>query len=225
MIELAIFMFVSRLCNWGCGPVIASRVVAMDDATLRAAVAAPAAQWRLVGAVSPRLRPRAHVIPTRSERVVPVRISLGRHEVLRVTWVLAPARGTTEVDLVAQPQSRAILVRLALVCGVRRWLRHRLEAALETVAALALSVAEDLHDVARDADPDGVPAAVSPDRLIATRRTLPRSIMRFRAGLDSGGKPATATAIAVPDEDVTQAETRQSRVSNALVMLRERRTR
>lgn len=145
MVELIVLALASRLMNWGCAPVIATRIVAADAPTLRAVIADPASQWRLVAGVCSRLRPRAHVVPTSSERVVPVRVQLGRRDVLWITWILSPTRGTTEVDLAAQIESRGIFARLALLLGGRRWLRHQLETTLSTLADLAICAAEDLN--------------------------------------------------------------------------------
>lgn len=66
---------------------------------------------------------------------------------------LVPGRGTTEVTLAAQFESRGILTRLAVLLGGRRWLGQHLEHTLNTLAGLALRAAEDLDDIARDADP------------------------------------------------------------------------
>jgi hypothetical protein len=146
MVELTVLALFNQLLNWGCAPVIATRVVAADACTLRALVSDPASQWRLVAGFSPRLRPRAQVGPNSSTRLVPVRVQLGRRDVLWITWILSPTRGTTEVDLAAQVESRGIFARLALLLGGRRWLRHQLETTLSTLADLAICAAEDLND-------------------------------------------------------------------------------
>jgi hypothetical protein len=146
MVELTVLALLNRLMNWGCAPVIVTRIVAADAPTLRAIVADPAGQWRLIAGVSSLLRPQAHVATTSSERVVPVRVQLGHRDVLWITWILSPGRGTTEVDLAAQIESRGVFARLALALGGRRWLAYRLEATLGTLARLALCAAEDLHD-------------------------------------------------------------------------------
>lgn len=156
MVELAILALLNRLMNWGCAPVIATRVIAADAAALRALVADPGGRRRLVAGVSARLRPHAGIATSASARLVPVRVQLGHRDVLWITWILTPRRGTTEVDLAAQLESRGLLVRLALVLGGRRWLRHRLEATLSTLAGLAHCAAEDLDDVERDAELQGV---------------------------------------------------------------------
>lgn len=152
MVELTLLTLMNRLMNWGRAPVIATRSIVADAATLLALVADPAAQWRIVDGVSARLRPHAQVQPRHSSRLVTVRVRLGRRDVLWVTWMLTPRRGTTEVDLAAQLESRSILARLVLLFGGRRWLRRRLEHTLGCLATLAHSAAEDIHDVERDAD-------------------------------------------------------------------------
>jgi hypothetical protein len=161
MVELAILALLNRLMNWGFAPVIATRVIAADAAALRALISDPNGQWRLVAGVSPRLRPRASAGTSASSRLVPVRVQLGGRDVLWITWILTPRRGTTEVDLAAQLESRGLLARLALVLGGRRWLRRRLDATLNTLAALAHGAAEDLGDVERDAEFRGVSRATA----------------------------------------------------------------
>lgn len=152
MVELWILALLSRLMNWGCEPVIATRVIAADGAAVRAVVSDPASQWRLIDGVTVLLRPRAQLASTRSPRLVCVGVRLGGRDVLRITWILAPWRGTTEVTLAAQLESRGILARLALLLGGRRWLRQHLEDTLNTLAEQALRAAEDLDDVGRDAE-------------------------------------------------------------------------
>src|SRR5687767_9933204 len=102
MVELTLLTLLNHLMNWGRAPVIATRSIVADAATLLGLVSDPAAQWRIVDGVSPRLRPHAHVAPSHSSRLVRVRVQLGRRDVLWVTWMLTPRRGTTEVDLAAQ---------------------------------------------------------------------------------------------------------------------------
>ncbi|MEA2218121.1 MAG: hypothetical protein QOJ35_747 [Solirubrobacteraceae bacterium] len=153
MVGLAALALVNSVVNWGRAPVIASRLVAADAATLSSLVADPACQWRLVDGVSPLLRPHAQVAPSANPRFVHARVLLGRRDVLWITWILTPRRGTTEVDLAGQLQSHAILARLVLMAGGRRWLRHRLDATLGTLAALAVRAAEDLDDAERHAAP------------------------------------------------------------------------
>lgn len=159
MVELAPFALLGTLHEWGREPVVATRVAAADAATLRALVADPASQWRLVAGISPRLRVSARVSPSRHPRFVHAVVRVGRRDVLWITWILTPGRGTTEVDLVAQLESRSLLLRLVAALGGRRCVRHRLETALGTLAALALRAAEDLDDVERDAElPPSIPS-------------------------------------------------------------------
>jgi hypothetical protein len=119
--------------NLGYEPVIATRVVAADLALLRRLLSDPASYDG-----------EACVRPSSSERVVAVRVRLGPRRILRCTWMLSPHRGTTEVDLAVQVESRAIAVRLALLLGGRRWLQRWLEALLATLARDAARAAEDL---------------------------------------------------------------------------------
>lgn len=167
MIELAFLVLLNRLTNWGRAPVIATRAIAADASKLLALVSDPAGERRIIDGIGLRLRPHAHVEPSRSERVVSVRVTLGRRDLLWITWILTPRRGTTEVDLAAQLESRAVLARLAMVLGGRRWLLHRLEDTLGALAALAHCAAEDLGDVKRD-------AGVSPRSRTGVAATAPR---------------------------------------------------
>jgi hypothetical protein len=152
MVELTLLALMNRLMNWGRAPVIATRAIAADAATLLSLISDPASQRRIVDGVSPLLRPRAHVQPSRSKRLVSVRVQFGRRDGLWVTWMLTPRRATTEVNLAAQLESRSVLARLVLLLGGRLWLRHRLEHTLSTLATLAHRAAEDLDDVERDAE-------------------------------------------------------------------------
>lgn len=90
MLELWALALLTRLMTWGCAPVIATRVIAADGAELRAVVADPASQWRLVDGVARLLRPRTHVEPTRSTRRVSVRVQLRDCDVLWIEWILCP---------------------------------------------------------------------------------------------------------------------------------------
>jgi len=152
MIELTLLAVMNRLMNWGRAPVIATRSIAADTAALLALVSDPAGQGRIVDGVSSLLHPHAQVQPSRSSRLVTVRVRLGRRDVLWLTWLLTPRRGTTEVDLAAQPESRSVLARLVLLLGGRRWLRRRLEHTLSGLAALAHCAAEHVDDSERDAE-------------------------------------------------------------------------
>jgi hypothetical protein len=133
MIELGALAFLLRLMNLGFEPVIATRVVAADLAVLRRLLSDPASYDG-----------EACVRPSSSERVVAVRVRFGARRVLRYTWILSPHRGTTEVDLAVQVESRGIAVRLALLLGGRRWLQRRLDALLATLSRDAARAAEEL---------------------------------------------------------------------------------
>lgn len=146
MVELAFLSLRNRLMTWGCAPAIASRAILADAATLLAIVSDPGGQWRIVDGVSPRLRPTATVQPSASERVVRVRVQAAGHDVLWVTWLLSPRRGTTDVDLAAQTDSTSLFTRLVLLLGGRRWLRRRLEHTLNTLALIAHIAAEVRDD-------------------------------------------------------------------------------
>lgn len=152
MVELAFLAVLNRLMSWGCAPVIASRAILTDAATLLAIVRDPAGQWRIVDGVSPRLCPTATVQPSESERVVRVRVRAAGRDVLWVTWLLIPRRGTTDVDLAAQTDSHSLVARLVLLLGGRRWLRRRLERTLNTLALIAHLAAEDMDGVGRDGE-------------------------------------------------------------------------
>ena len=136
----------TRLVNWGCAPVIASRVIAADAPALLSLVSDPRGQQRLVAGVSPLLRPHASVGTIRTPRIVPVRVQLRGRDVLWITWLLSPGRGTTEVDLMAQFERRGPLTSLLSLLGGRRWLRRHLHDTLSTMARLAHDAAEDVRE-------------------------------------------------------------------------------
>lgn len=161
MVELTALILLNRLTNWGRAPVIATRVIPADSSTLHALVSDPGSQWRTVDGVHRLLRAHAQVGPRASARLVPVRVQLGSHDVLWLTWILSPSRGTTEVDLAAQVESHGVLARLTMLLGGRRWLRHRLEDTLSDLAVLAHRAAEDLDDVGREAEIAQAPRALA----------------------------------------------------------------
>jgi len=133
MIELGALALILRLANLGYEPVIATGVVAAGLDTLHAALADPR-----------RYDGPACVRPSSSARVVAVRVRFGPRRVVRYTWILSPGRGTTEVDLAAQLESRGPAVRLALLCGGRRLLRRHLERMLATLARVEADAAEQV---------------------------------------------------------------------------------
>ncbi|HEV7882533.1 MAG TPA: hypothetical protein VGO81_03130 [Solirubrobacteraceae bacterium] len=153
MIQLSALAFLLRLMNLGYEPVIATRVVAADHRTLRRFLSDPA-----------NYDGEACVRPSSSARVVAVRVRFGPRQIVRYTWILSPDRGATEVDLAAQVESCAIVVRLALLFGGRRWLHRRLEAILATLprvvvaGASPIEVAEMPRSVA--SDPPRSPAPI-----------------------------------------------------------------
>jgi hypothetical protein len=141
--------------------VIATRAIVADAAPLLALISDSASQWRIVENVSPLLQPSANVQPSRAPGPVYVRVRFGSRDVLWITWILTARRGTTEVDLAAQVESRSIFARLLLAFGGRLWLRRRLEQTLSTLAMLAHRAAQDLDDIERDADMPPRPLATS----------------------------------------------------------------
>lgn len=179
MIDLFLIAVFNRLMNWGFAPIIATRAVAADADTLRAFLADPADQWRLatsftdVVALQPsgercdarlrlpfgaRLRASMRVKVSQSVRVVTTELMFGRRTVAWATWIVSPDRGTTEVDLAVQFESRGLRTRLFLLLGGRRWIARRLEMALATLAKTSARVAENV--VAGPA-PDLTPATVA----------------------------------------------------------------
>ncbi|HVF77658.1 MAG TPA: hypothetical protein VNA28_05130 [Solirubrobacteraceae bacterium] len=125
---------------------MATRVVAADATTLQALVSDPANQARLFDGVSSLLRPRAHVDPRVFARLVKIRVQLGHRDVLWLTWIFTAGRGTTEVDLAAQLEADGVLARLGLLLGGRRWLEHRLDTILDSLATLTHRAAENFDD-------------------------------------------------------------------------------
>ena len=145
MIELAYFALLERVMSFGCRPLFATRAVAADAAAVRALIAAPEHLNRIVAGTPAR----AELVPTVSERLVAARVLHGELELLWLTWILSPRRGTTEVDLALQIESRGLVARAVLLCGGRRWLRRRLEDALDALAQRTLRAAEDVDGDAR----------------------------------------------------------------------------
>jgi hypothetical protein len=141
MIELTLLVLLNRLTNWGLAPLIAARAVAADTAALHRFLSNPANQVRLLGD-----HPRgitARVCPTTSGRVISAELLRGERPVLRATWILSAGRGTTDVDLALQFETRGLATRVALVLGGRQWLARRIDAALGRLAQICARAAEE----------------------------------------------------------------------------------
>ncbi len=168
--------------NWGLGPVLATRTVAADGDALRRFLSDPANQWRLARSFADvvalqaagercdarlrlpfgaRLRTSLSIKP-RTARVLTAEVQLGRRTVAWATWILAPGRGTTDVELAVQLQSRGVATRLGLLCGGRRWIARRIERALATLATTSARVAEDLVAPAAARNVPAATAATQP---------------------------------------------------------------
>lgn len=163
MIELAFLVIWNHLMNWGLAPIIARRTVAADGDVLRTFLSNPANQWRLargvadVGALQSAgercdaqlrlpfgVRLRASLsVRRRTARVLTAELQLGRRTVAWATSILAPGRGTTDVDFAVQLESRSFAARLWLLLGGRRWIARQLDLALATLATTSARVAED----------------------------------------------------------------------------------
>jgi hypothetical protein len=141
----------NSVINWGLSPVSATRTVAADAATLKSVVADSVTQGRLVDGISPLVRPSARVEASRHPRFLHAMVRMGGRDVLWLTWILTPRQGTTEVDLIAQLESRSVLARFAMLLGGRRRLRTRLDRSLNALGTLAHRAAEDLDDNQRHA--------------------------------------------------------------------------
>ncbi|HEV2775539.1 MAG TPA: hypothetical protein VGV90_08110 [Solirubrobacteraceae bacterium] len=161
MIELVFLALLNRLTSWGVTPLIATRTVAADAATLHQFLSEPDNQLRLLRKVPRDLE--VQVQPRAKGRVVCVEILRRRRTVLWATWILSAGRGTTEVDLAVQFQTRGVATRLMLVLGGRRWLARRIDGALARLGQVCARAAEDIAPA-----PLGAPA---PDCSRRTRRT------------------------------------------------------
>jgi hypothetical protein len=137
MIELALLALLTRLTTWGLGPVIAERTVAADGDVLRDLLADPVNQRRLIGGVAD-MRVSA---PT--PRVVRIELRLAGRTVAWLTWILTAGRGTTDVTLALQLESRGAASRLAVLLGGRRIVR-RLDATLASLATTLARAAEGI---------------------------------------------------------------------------------
>ena len=179
MIELTFIVLLNRLVNWGLQPIVATRTVAADGPALHALLGNAASQWRLAGSFAPvlalhgagdrcdarlrlpfgaRVPASLLVTPGRRGRLVTSEIRLGDRTVAWATWILSPDRGTTEVDLAIQLESRSLLTRMVLLLGGRRWIARRLKTALATLGIVSLRVAEDVV-----ATPAATPARATPE--------------------------------------------------------------
>lgn len=141
MIEIVFLALVQRVMNWGLSPIIATRRVAAEMPVLRRLLSDPASQVRLASGGGAR-RARVLVRPSASERVVSSELRIGRRTFAWLTWILSADRGTTEVDLALQLESRGIVARLFVLFGGRRLIARRLDAALAALGAAAVHVAE-----------------------------------------------------------------------------------
>lgn len=142
MIELVFLALLNRLMNWGLAPLIVTRTVAADAGTLQHFLSEPANQLRLMRRVPRDLE--VHVKPRAKGRVVCVEILRGRRTAMWATWILSAGRGTTEVDLILQFESRGLATRLALVLGGRRRLARRVDDALARLGQICARAAEDV---------------------------------------------------------------------------------
>jgi hypothetical protein len=170
MIELAFVILLNRVVNWGLAPIIVTRVVAADDNVLHAFLRDPVNQWRLADSFADvvRLQPAGdrcdatlrlpfgmrwnasvQVKPSRRGRLLTAEVRLGNRTFAWATWILIADRGTTEVNLAMQPESRSLVTRLVLLLGGRRWIARRLQTALAKLATTCARVAEEV--VARPA--------------------------------------------------------------------------
>jgi hypothetical protein len=176
MIELVFLALMNRLMNWGLTPLIATRTVAADADALHRLLADPANQLRLVGA-----RPQLTVARLRTSargRYVALELERRGRTVLWVTWMLSAGRGTTEVDLALQFETRGLATRLALAFGGRRWLARRVDACLARLARSCARAAEEVVAAPMPA-PVAAPAADCGGR---TRKTRPARDANRAAG-------------------------------------------
>ena len=165
MIELVFLALLNRLMNWGLTPLIATRTVAADAGTLHRFLSDPANQLRLLGKAPRDLE--VEVKPRAKGKVIAVEILRRRRTALWATWILSAGRGTTEVDLAVQFESRGLATRLALVLGGRRWLARRVDDALARLGQVCARAAENIVTA------PGPVAAPAADCSRRTRKTRP----------------------------------------------------
>jgi hypothetical protein len=175
MIELVFLALLNRLMNWGLSPLIATRTVAADAVTLQQYLSDPANQLRLLRKVPRDLEVR--VQPRARGRVICVEILRRHRTALWATWIVSAGRGTTDVDLAVQFESRSLATRLALALGGRRWLTQRADDALARLGRVCARAAEDVVTAPAPVPapaPAAAPAAASTaDCSRRTRRTRP----------------------------------------------------
>jgi hypothetical protein len=196
MFELTLLALLNSLMNWGTAPVIATRTVAADAPTVHALLSDPASQARLVAGVNPLLRPHVRPGKTSNPRFLHTHVQLGHRNMLWITWLLTPGRGTTEVDLAAQTESRGILARVLLLAGQRQLRRH-LEVTLSSIGAATLQAAEDLEHAATTTPPTTPTTRQLPPRqLTTTPTTRCRSPRRSHALKRAARRPSSRAASA-----------------------------
>ena len=150
MIRMTLYTLLHHLMSWGVRPLITTRTVAADAAALHRFLCDPANQLHLVPK-APR-DVAVHVTSRASGRVLAVEVSRGRRTVLWVTWILSADRGTTEVDLAMQFETRGLATRLVLVLGGRRWLARRADDALGRLALACARAADEVVAPAASTD-------------------------------------------------------------------------
>jgi hypothetical protein len=182
MIELTFVILLNHVVNWGLAPIIVTRAVAADRHVLHAFLSDPVNHWRLAASFADvvslqpagdrcdaklrlpsgmRWHASVQVKPSRGTRLLTAELRLGNRTIASATWILSADRGTTEVDLAIQPESRSLVTRLVLLLGGRRWIAQRVETALATLATTCARVAEDV--VARPAA-DVVTSPAAPEQ-------------------------------------------------------------
>lgn len=165
MIELVLLTAMNRLANWGLAPILVTRTVADDVDALCVLLSDPRSQHRLLRT---RGRARLTVKRSRSGSLITTEVRSAGRTVAWLTWILTGARGTTDVTVALQPDSRRLVTRLALVLGGRRWIARRLEATLATLALTAAHVVEHAVDGHGSRARSAVDAAPPPESPIAT---------------------------------------------------------
>jgi hypothetical protein len=147
MLELQFLALLNSLLNWGTAPVFATRAVAADAPTVHGLLSDPAHARELAAGIPPLLRARVRMTPNAGPRFRRATVQLAGRDVLRLTWLIVPGRGSTEIDLAAQLESDGVLARLVLKVARHRLRRH-LERALGGLAEAARRTAEECGAVA-----------------------------------------------------------------------------